>query len=75
MEGQKKPIFKSLLLINNRTDMRYSFTSINTFGLSWEYVHDEGLVVIKQNMNEEGNKWEAMAHLKDFSIIKFSKEK
>jgi hypothetical protein len=70
MEVKEKKITISLLTINNSTDRQYRYKSKNTFGLSWEYL-DDGLLVIRQNMSDDGKKWEAMAHLKDFSIVEF----
>jgi hypothetical protein len=70
-EIKQKSVFMGLLTINNRTDKKYKFKSKNNFGLSWSYVDDEELLVIRQNMSSDGNKWSVVAHLKDFSIIEF----
>lgn len=74
MEEKQKIVTLSLLTINNRTDRQYRHKTKNTFGLSWEYL-DDGLLIIRQNMSEDGKKWEAMAHLKDFSITEFVRQK
>jgi hypothetical protein len=58
-----------LAVINNKSDKRYDYKSINDFGLIIEYV--SGFLIIKQRTQIGDDNWEKLAMLNDFSIIKY----
>jgi len=78
VEEIKEPISwlsaTEIKVINNRTDKEYIFKSINEFGLMTDWSKDNSLLTIRQitNINQG---WNAVAHLKDFSIISFDIKK
>ena len=60
-----------MLVINNRTDKKYHYTSETELGLSWHYFDNSQLLVLKQVTGPEEKDWKVKAHLKDFSILSF----
>lgn len=68
-EQQPRTTIESLLVINNKTDMKYTYESKEApFGLSFGYAQD-GLLVINRLFSEDGKSFEGVARLSDFSII------
>ena len=64
-------IFMEVVVVNNRTDKKYLYTSENELGISWNYLDNFQLLVITQITGSAVNDWKVKAHLKDFSILSF----
>ncbi|MEK6829023.1 MAG: hypothetical protein AABY15_02770 [Nanoarchaeota archaeon] len=64
-----------IVLVNNRTDKEYEYTSENDYGLGWEYFSDRKLLCVKQYENEGQDKSHWISQFQDFSIIKVERKK
>lgn len=66
-ENRTSLVIRKIVLLNNRTDKKYTIVSQNNFGLGWGYLPN-GVLNIQQFTTAELT-WIAVAQFQDHSII------